>query len=59
MDREIGRAWFALTDLKTVSLSENELHQLDMASLRSDLRPEDRVLLDFSTRTWLGGSRRV
>jgi tetratricopeptide (TPR) repeat protein len=48
MDREIGRAWFALTDLKTVSLSENELHQLDMASLRSDLRPEDRVLLDFA-----------
>lgn len=48
MDREIGRAWFALTDLKTVSLSENELHQLDMASQRSDLRPEDRVLLDFA-----------
>ena len=48
MDRELARAWFALTDLKTVCLSESECLQLERTAQRVDLPPADRVMLDFA-----------
>jgi len=48
MDRETARAWFALVDLKTVSLSEAERRQLEATAQRPGLPAAERQLLDFA-----------
>ena len=48
MDRELGRAWFSLLDLKTVVLSPAEHVLLQQHALRPGLSSADRQLLDFA-----------
>ncbi len=48
LDREAARAWFALVDLKTVSLAEDELARLEQAANRPGTLAADRLLLDFA-----------
>lgn len=45
---ETARAWFALVDLKTVSLTDHERQQLEAAALRADVPAAERQLLDFA-----------
>ena len=46
--REVARAWFSLTELKTVRLDAAELRRLQAEAARGDVPPGDRPLLDFA-----------